>query len=733
MAANNFLGPFATGGEFIRSAEEGAQRMRTYERDKIALNELRRFEQAKRELASGSYGSFTPMQIPEVPTMQFQNLAVENVPSVAPAAPAVSVPFADTTSLRQLDPNSPQARALAQQRLERLRTQQSATAGVPLRVPGAASKAGEVQAEGITQINPEGSQFMQFYQRSTAQGQVRAGVDKIAKDLMSGDYGGPGAAPIRRAYGFFADEPKVVAQRDKAIAAADWYRSDAGREYFQQNPKMLAEAKKDPIGVYDKVLQGEKSLKEAVSPKTLPASKRTASWDKTTTPYDELMLRSAQENGIDPVIFKRLIGSESGFQTNLPSPRGEKFGLGIAQIASSHGLSREARLDPNQSLPYAAKLLAQYVRDANGNYEEALLRYKGATSDKGRASMRPVVRDILSGAPTAVASLGTEAGATVLPGTPGGANVQPQTYPGRPGAPANVTLYGTNAPPSAAPARGATAPVTAATEVVQPQASFYMANPESIPMDMQVTMQARQLAVNQRNELARMADIYMRSGTSAGIQQAMALRQQIVTADQEIMQANNGLMYLQGMQGLNEFQLANDPRRLGAVWSQYAGVPVGIQPRSDGKYNIIVNGQRTKEGVSAADISDSARSAFDGSYRQQKAETAKTVSIESFKKGLDAQVEAVKQQAQMVREATVEMIKRGTEEMKIRLGREDFDLKPVGDGTARAYIFNKSGSVLGVIDAVSGQFVEMDGVKVPRGPSYSAVSGAPVGVSGNVR
>lgn len=252
-------------------------------------------------------------------------------------------------------------------------------------------------------------------------------------------------------------------------------------------------------------------------------------------------------------------------------------------------------------------------------------------------------------------------------------------------------------------------------------------------MDMQVTMQARQLAVSQRNELARMADIYMRSGTSAGIQQAMQLRTSIVEADQQIMQANNGLMYLQGMQGLNEFQLANDPRRLGAVWSQYAGVPVGIQPRSDGKYNIIVNGQRTKEGVSAADIADAARSAFDGSYRQQKAETAKTISIESFKKGLDAQLELVKENSRMIRESTVEMIKRGTEEMKIRLGREDFDLKPVGDGTARAYIYNKSGSVLGVIDAVSGQFVEMDGVKVPRGPSYSAVSGAPVGVAGNVR
>jgi hypothetical protein len=341
-----------------------------------------------------------------------------------------------------------------------------------------------------------------------------------------------------------------------------------------------------------------------------------------------------------------------------------------------------------------------------------------------------VVRDILSGAPTAVASLG--AGATVLPGSPASMNVQPQTLPGTPGAPAGMTLYGASTP--AAPAAAApAAPVTAAAaETVQPQANFYMANPESIPMDMQVTMQTRQLAVNQRNELARMADIYLRSGTSAGIQQAMQLRASIVEADQQIMQANNGLMYLQGMQGLNEFQLANDPRRLGAVWSQYAGVPVGIQPRSDGKYNIIVNGQRTKEGVSAADIADSARSAFDGSYRQQKAETAKTISIESFKKQLDAQTEVVKQNAQMIRESAVKMIERGTEAMKIRLNREDYELKPVGDGTARAWVANKSGSVLGVIDARTGEFVEMDGTKIPVGPTYRSVANAP-NVSGNVR
>jgi len=187
------------------------------------------------------------------------------------------------------------------------------------------------------------------------------------------------------------------------------------------------------------------------------------------------------------------------------------------------------------------------------------------------------------------------------------------------------------------------------------------------------------------------------------------------------------------MQGLQEFSLANDPRRLAAVWSQYAGVPVGIQPRSDGTFNIIVNGKKTKEGISASDISDAARSAFDQTYRQQKAETAKTMGIESFKKQLDAQVEAVKQNAQMIREATVEAIKGRNKVMEIRLGREDFEIKPIGDGTARAWVSNKAGTALGMIDANTGQFVEMDGLKIPKPPTYTGVRGAPAGVSGNVR
>ena len=126
-------------------------------------------------------------------------------------------------------------------------------------------------------------------------------------------------------------------------------------------------------------------------------TKRGESYATAKTPYDAVISKAATDAGLDPEVFKRLIGSESSFRKDAVSPRGESFGLGIAQIASLHGLSREQMLDPNVALPFAAKLFAQYLKEADGDYSEALMRYKGASSAKGREAMRGPIEDVLSG------------------------------------------------------------------------------------------------------------------------------------------------------------------------------------------------------------------------------------------------------------------------------------------------------------------------------------------------
>jgi hypothetical protein len=120
-------------------------------------------------------------------------------------------------------------------------------------------------------------------------------------------------------------------------------------------------------------------------------------WDKKKTPYDELIVQEANRRGIDPVVLKRLIGSESSFNPQAVSPRGEKYGVGIAQIADVHNMSKEDRFNPNKAIPAAAELFAQYLKRADGDYERALQMYKGASSEGGKQRMSGPIRRILEG------------------------------------------------------------------------------------------------------------------------------------------------------------------------------------------------------------------------------------------------------------------------------------------------------------------------------------------------
>jgi soluble lytic murein transglycosylase-like protein len=405
------------------------------------------------------------------------------------------------------------------------------------------------------------------------------------------------------------------------------------------------------------------------APAAAKAPAGATQYDSKVTPYDSVIQQSAMQYGIDPVVFKRLLGTESSFSPVAVSPRGEKFGLGIAQIASSHGLTREQRLDPNTAIPFAAQLFAKYLQDAGGNYEVALQRYKGASSEKGKAAMATPIGTILSGlVPSAQAAE----------------------------APAPTPAAPAPAPTAGAPSK---AQVSGATD-------FYLANPQAIPLEMQRAMQ-------QRAEIERMAGMYQRAGMGAQFMEARA----------KLMEVDNGMTYLHGMQGLQEFTLANDPRRLAAVWSQYAGVPVGIQPRTDGKFDILVNGKRTKEGMSASDISNSARLAFDQTYRQQQASVGAEYNKESFKSQLKMQEQKADQLSQMIREIAVKRVDGNMQQALEFIKQARYDVKPTGAGDGTVIIVPPGGGAPYLFNP-SGRTIEIDGVKITTNAAYP-ISGLP--------
>jgi hypothetical protein len=225
-------------------------------------------------------------------------------------------------------------------------------------------------------------------------------------------------------------------------------------------------------------------------------------------------------------------------------------------------------------------------------------------------------------------------------------------------------------------------------------------------MDMQRAMQ-------QRAEVEQLAGMYQRAGMGMQFMEARA----------KLMELDNGMTYLQGMQGLQEFTLANDPRRLAAVWSQYAGVPIGIQPRTDGKFDIIVNGRKTKEGQTAREVTDAARSGFDGTYRQQQSAALAKANEERFKSQLKTQEENAKQQAEMIKNIYVEQAKGNIQLAVEQLKMMRYDVKPsgAGDGTV---IITPPGSNAPFIFNPSGRTIEVDGVKITSNAAYP-IAGLP--------
>jgi soluble lytic murein transglycosylase-like protein len=432
------------------------------------------------------------------------------------------------------------------------------------------------------------------------------------------------------------------------------------------------------------------SEKKAEAPKAAPAGQPTKAaqqYDNKVTPYDAIITQSAQQYGIDPVVFKRLLGTESSFNPNAlgtPLPSGQRA-IGIAQILpQTHNISPDQARDPNFAIPFAAQLFSQYLRQSGGDYNEALMRYKGASSEKGRAAMQGPINTILSG---------------IAPST--------QAAPGAPGAaPAPLEV-----------------PQTQARNMEM--AEFYLANPESIPYEAQqinqMAQQQAELLTRQRNEAAQLAQVYMRSGTQQGIDAAMRLRDNIGQLDASLLQLQQQVVqkqtYLQGMQGLRELATANDPRRLAGVLTQYMGAPVGIQPRPDGNYNYFVNGQKVQDGISPAQLAAMAMREFSPEARQAAASSAALENELALKRKYgDAMVNAMRDIQKSIIDGEYKIAEERAKQVQ---GKLTID-------TSKGVAYFQRGNNVFVINP-DGTVEEVGGVKIETGPSARPVAGLNLG------
>ena len=452
--------------------------------------------------------------------------------------------------------------------------------------------------------------------------------------------------------------------------------------------------------------EGRSSVIRESTPQAV--SQSAVQYDAINTPYDDVMTKAAQQYGIDPVVFKRLIGTESSFKADaINNVNGKPVAFGIAQIYTTNigtkqgQISQADAMDPLKAIPYAAQLFAQYLKEANGNYEQALYRYKGATSVAGRTAMARPIATILSGIDQ-----------------PGVAPVQVAAAPGT--TTTDVTAPTIGAAPAAAPAPGvATTPVVAGpiasaatpgvkqTKEPKSPTSYYLANTNAITGDQKLLSDQYQRV---RTDAIRKFQMYQKAGMGA---EAELVRDQISQLDNSYRDGNR---LLQAMGTVYQLEYANDPRGVSAAMSFYVGQPVAFQPRSDGNFNMWVNGQKVGEPMTRAQIRDAAREMFDTKYREAKIASQSELGMFAAKEGVKGQVTAATKrdeiQANMIKDVMVETTK-GNFNLKQEAMKQGWTAKPdTATGTwviippaylgIPPYIYNPTGTKT-VVDGVEIQ------------------------------
>ena len=268
--------------------------------------------------------------------------------------------------------------------------------------------------------------------------------------------------------------------------------------------------------------------------------------------------------------------------------------------------------------------------------------------------------------------------------------------------PAAVAAPAAAAPTAEAPA----APAPTAGVRQAPAVPAVFSDTQNIPFEMQRSMQ-------QREEAVRLARMYQRAGMGQEFMQARA----------KVLELDNNMYYMQGMQGIQEFSLTGDPRRLAAVWSQYYGAQIGVQPRADGRYNILVGDQVAREGLSPTEVTSMARLSFDTGYRQAQQQASAEMSTEAMKAQLEIQKDQAKQMTQMIREIKVAEaqgnISQKLEWFKANAG---WDIKPSGGGDGTVIIRPPGGAPY--LFNPTPRTIEIDGVKVQTNSAYP-IAGLP--------
>ena len=452
------------------------------------------------------------------------------------------------------------------------------------------------------------------------------------------------------------------------------------------------------------------------------ATAKAQSWDTTATKYDTIIQQSAAQYGIDPVVLKRLIGSESSFEADPAGNRNTARGIMQFHVNNIKNgmITLDGALNPSIAIPTGAKLLADELQKANGDYAQALMAYKGAKSKTGIASMTPVVNNILSGltgAETLQVAQAQPTQQSIVIANSG------RTATGAAGPSLISSANAAEAPPKG-PAATLLAPTGGVSEgkTSAKATDFYMGNPDAIGADranldraykeQQANVNADYQAV--RSSLIRNLNIATQSGLGNEAEgyrnQLMALDSKFRTVSTEMDTSYRaGRLLTDGMNAVIQMEFSNNPTQLSQVLSYYQGKQIDIQPVADGTYQLQIGG-KVQGTYSKTQISSMAREFFDKDYRAAK--NAAIVKMDDLRtasqfKILEKNADAL---ADMIKQVTIEQTKgNNAQALEWMKANANWDIKPTGGGDgsviirppgAAPYLFNPTPKTI-VIDGIS--------------------------------
>jgi len=226
--------------------------------------------------------------------------------------------------------------------------------------------------------------------------------------------------------------------------------------------------------------------------------------------------------------------------------------------------------------------------------------------------------------------------------------------------------------------------------------ALYLTNPSKAGQDTKYVLETRKQAarvverLNQRAaEFARFAEIARLNGNFDSYEKyidlANAAEAKALEARASISQVDQKLLYLQAMQGLNDLKFGNTAKAA-MVWSMYSGRDVRIIPRTDGKFNITVDGEYYKTDVTESALVQELRLTFDSNFRDAMNKLAGQKSMKLFEAGIDIQKELQKQQAIMLKEINVEKIKSQAAILLETIKQANGEFKAIGDGSGRGTV-----------------------------------------------